>query len=230
MFCFRFPSFSRPDFSRPIAASSQLSDPRCFRFLSSASVLGSDYSASVSSVPVLPVLASQGLPRCSVSAFASTVFHFPSAWFPMLSSSFSVLSTTVCFLSLYPASLPQPFHRCIPSLSFRYFPLHCCFLSSASDPLSVTQLSVSSVPLDPRFRLTVASSLHPFRLHFPAFLLPIYPVSRVSLPSLSTWLPFVSFRPSQLRSHGRSAGAHLSFLPGVRPLHPLSFVRFCFRL
>ena len=41
--------FSGLPLPRPIAASTSLSDPRCFRFLSSASVLGSDYSASVSS-------------------------------------------------------------------------------------------------------------------------------------------------------------------------------------
>ena len=93
MFRFRFPSFSRLNLSRPVAASSQLSDPRCFLELSSDSVLGSDYSASVSSVPFLPDFASQWLIRCTVSAFASTVFHIPSAWFPMLSSGFSYLAS-----------------------------------------------------------------------------------------------------------------------------------------
>ena len=45
------PTFSGFPLSRPVAASASLSDPRCFRILSSASVLGSDYSASVSSFP-----------------------------------------------------------------------------------------------------------------------------------------------------------------------------------
>ena len=45
------PAFSGLPLSRPGAASASLSDPRCFRLLSLASVLGSDYSASVSSFP-----------------------------------------------------------------------------------------------------------------------------------------------------------------------------------
>ena len=67
-------TFSGLPLSRPIAASASLSDPRCFRVLSSASVLGSDYSASVSSFPSLPDSASQWLPQCSALAFAPSVF------------------------------------------------------------------------------------------------------------------------------------------------------------
>ena len=60
---------------------------------------------------------------------------FP-AWFPMLS--FPVLRTRlpVRFLSSFPASLPQLFHRCFPSfplsLLFRAFPPAFCSLSVAS--------------------------------------------------------------------------------------------------
>ena len=68
------PAFSGLPLSRPVAASASLSDPRCFRVLSSASVLGSDYSASVSSFPSLPDSASQWLPQCSALAFAPSVF------------------------------------------------------------------------------------------------------------------------------------------------------------
>ena len=60
--------------SRPVAASASLSDPRCFRSLSVASVLGSDYSASVSSFPSLPDSASQWLPQCSALPFVPAVF------------------------------------------------------------------------------------------------------------------------------------------------------------
>ena len=69
-----FPTFSGPSIPRPIAASFPLSDPRCFRVLSSASVLGSDYSASVSSFPSLPDSASQWLPQRSALTFAPAVF------------------------------------------------------------------------------------------------------------------------------------------------------------
>ena len=200
-------AFSGPSVPRLIAASLPLSDPRCFRVLSSASVLGSDYSASVSSFPfsscfrltvassvlvfrfhflrfprsllpgfpcipsrfrysaslyvsfrpslsrshscssgayfqlspsvfsaslplpfvcfrfasgysalcfflsVLPVSASQWLPRCSLSAFASWAFPILSclishAFFPGFRTRLSV-----GFLSSFPASLPQLFHR-----------------------------------------------------------------------------------------------------------------------
>ena len=100
--------------SRPIAASASLSDPRCFRFLSSASVLGSDYSASV-----------------------------------------------------------------------------------------------SSFPTSSRFRLTVASSV--LRSHFrscghPRSLLPGFPC--ISSRFRYSASPYVSFRPSLIRSHDRSSGAH----------------------
>ena len=60
--------------SRPVAASASLSDLRCFRSLSVASVLDSDYSASVSSFPSLPDSASQWLPQCSALTFVPAVF------------------------------------------------------------------------------------------------------------------------------------------------------------
>ena len=57
--CAFLSGFSGLPLSRPSAASASLSDLRCFRSLSVASVLGSDYSASVSSFPSLPDSASQ---------------------------------------------------------------------------------------------------------------------------------------------------------------------------
>ena len=88
-----------------------LSDLRCFRFLSSASVLDSDYSASALPFPSLPVSASQLLSQCSSSAFASSVFPVLSC---LISHAFLPGSCTwlsVGFLSFFPASLPQLFHR-----------------------------------------------------------------------------------------------------------------------
>ena len=64
---------------------------------------------------------------------------FLPTWFPV--SSLPVLRTrlSVRFLSSFPASLPQLFHRCFPfALAFGLLP-HFHFLSSASARLSTTQ-------------------------------------------------------------------------------------------
>ena len=71
----------------------------------------SGYSAFCFSLSVLPVLASQRLSQCSISAFASFVFPvilrlIAHAFLP---GSHTRLSDG--FLSFYPASLPQLFHR-----------------------------------------------------------------------------------------------------------------------
>ena len=62
------------------------------------------------------------------------------AWFPMLS--FPVLRTRlpVRFLSSFPVSLPQPFHRCFPS-----FPLSFVRFSSGLFCLLSAFLSIASV-------------------------------------------------------------------------------------
>jgi len=132
-----------------------------------------------------------------------------------------VLGSTVRFLSPFPDSLPQLFLRCFPSA--------LAFGLSPSDRLSFVRLSsgsgysasVSSFPLSSRLRLTVASSVLPFRFRFLAF-------PRSFRPDLSCRLSrffvlgflFVSFRPSLIRSHSCSSGASLLLaLPGC----PLSF-------
>ena len=171
MFHFRFPSFSRPDFPRPIAASRQLSDPRCFRFLSSASVLGSDYSASVSSVPFLPVYASQWLLRCAASAFASSAFHLLSC---LVSHAFLPVSCTwpCC---LFPFTLPCFAPTAVPQvLTFVFTPV-----------LSVS-LSLSFV----RFRFTSGYLAFCFFLSTFLRLLPhsssdVFPIP-LSLPGFSS--------------------------------------------
>ena len=209
-----FPTFSGPSIPRLIAASFSLSDPRCFSFLSSASVLDSDYLASVLPFLLFPVpphscfpgarLRSRflGFPflsslishaflpgsctwlRCSflfaLPCFAPTavppvlpfrfltsavfapfrslpfwilttqplLLPFPlflppphsgflsaplslsllrlspffPAWFPVHSFPVLVLGFAVCYLSPFLASLPQLFHECLPSVSFRHFP------------------------------------------------------------------------------------------------------------
>ena len=75
-----FPAFSGPSVPRPIAALLPLSDPRCFRFLSSASVLGSDYSASVSSFPFSSCF--RLTVACAVLRFRFRFLGFPRSALP----------------------------------------------------------------------------------------------------------------------------------------------------
>ena len=189
-----------------------------FRFLSSASVLASHYSASASSFPSLPASASQWPPQCSAPAFASSVFPVPSG---LISHAFRPGSGTqlpVCFLSSFPASLPQPFHRCLPS----------AFASglSPSDPLPFVRFTsgsdysarCSSVPFflaSPHQRLLQCPAPP---LGFPVFHLLLRPVSRASFPASGTWLPvcFLSSLPASLPQL-----FHRCF-----PSFPLSLVRF----
>ena len=85
-----------------------------FHFLSSVSALGFQLLSFCFFFSFSPLF----LPhRC----FTVSQLHFRSAVFPLPSSLvsrafFPVLSTqlSVCFLSSFPASLPQPFHRCFP--------------------------------------------------------------------------------------------------------------------
>ena len=142
--------FSGPSIPRPIAASFPLSDLRCFRVLSSASVLDSDYSASALPFPHLPVSASQWLPQCSVSAFASSVFPVLSR---LVSRAFLPSSGTQLRCS-FPFALPRFTPTAVPRVltfrfHFRSFPLPIHFLSSASVLLLATQLSALSFPFFP---------------------------------------------------------------------------------
>ena len=151
-------------FHRFYPASFSLSDPRCFRALSTTSVLGSDYSASVSSFPFSSWF------RLTV-AFPVLQFCFRFLGFPR-----SFLPGFPCILSRfrYSASLYVSFH---PSL----IRSHSCssgayllfrFLASPSFP-------VFSVPLPLPF----------VRFRFPSgysallFFLSLLPVSA------SQWLP-----------------------------------------
>ena len=137
-----FPTFSRPSIPRLIIASCPLSDPRCFSFLSSASVLDSDYSASV-----LPVLLFPVPPH---SCFPSARLRSRFLGFPFLSSLISraflpgsctwlrcsFLFTLPCFA---PTAVPQVL---IFRFHFRYFPLPTHFLSSVYLSFPATQPSV----------------------------------------------------------------------------------------
>ena len=119
-----FPTFSGLPLSRPVAASASLSDLRCFRSLSVASVLDSDYSASVSSFP------SSSRFRLTV---ASSVLRSP---FRSCGLPRSLLPGFPCILSRfrYSASL---------YVSFRPSPIrsHSCS-SGACLPISLPAFSV----------------------------------------------------------------------------------------
>ena len=102
-----------------------------FRILSSASVLASHYSASVSSFPPSPLLPHSGF-RSSRLRSRSLGFPFLSG---LISRAFLPGSRTrlpVCFLSSFLASLPQLFHECFP------------FGLSPSDPLPFVRFSSGS--------------------------------------------------------------------------------------
>ena len=157
------------------------------------------------------------------SALASTVSPFSPAWFPMPSFQVPVLGFAVRFLSLFPASLPQLFHRCLPSafasgifhfrlaffrpLVFRFQLLSLCS-SFPSLPGSASQLlSRRPPPLSlPRFSLSLR----------PGF--PCLPSRFLYSASL-----MVSFRPSLIRSRSCSSGAYLMLSPSVCPL-PIRFL------
>ena len=113
---------------------------------------------------------------------------------------------------------------------FRVSILYFCFLSSAS----ILGLHYSAFcffrSVSFRFRLTVAYPVLSFCFRFHCFPPSVRLVSHAFFRFLVLGFPLVSFHPSQLRSHGCSTGAYPSFLPGIHPLHLLSFVRFCFRI
>ena len=204
-----FPAFSGPSVPRPIAALLPLSDPRCFRFLSSASVLGSDYSASVSSFPFSSCFRLTA--ASSVLRFRFRFLGFPRSTlpgFPCIPSRFWYSASL--YVSFRPSLLRS--HSCSTGAYFRFrfriFRFPSAFLSIASVPLPATWLSASSFPLFP-FLPHSGFLGAPLRFRFPAFPVLSCLVSRAFLPGFRTQLSVVSFRPSLLRSHSCSTGAPL---------------------
>ena len=105
-----------------------------FRFLSSASVSLPATWPSVLPFPSSCFRLFSGLHSASVLPFGFPVFHL---LFRLVShASFPVSGTwlSVRFLSSFPASLPQLFHRCFPSFPrpcVRFFPGLFCLLSAS---------------------------------------------------------------------------------------------------
>ena len=128
------------------------------------------------------------------SALASSVSPLSPAWFPMPSFQVPVLSSTVRFLSPFPDSLPQPFHRCLPS-----FPLSLVRFSSglfhfllAFFRLLAFRFQLLSLLLflssSSRFRLAAAFPVPRPRSRFLGFPFISGLVSRAFLPGFCTRL------------------------------------------
>ena len=163
-------TFSGPSIPRLTAASFPLSDLRCFSFLSSASVLGSDYSASVLPFLLFPVPPHSCFPGARLrSRFLGFPFLSGLISNALLPDSCSQLRCSFLFAlpRFAPTAVPQ-----VLAFRFRFrpFPFFFRFLSSASFPVLTTQPSV--LPFrSSRLHLSVvvpvrasafASSLSPF--------------------------------------------------------------------
>ena len=185
-----------------------LSSPSaCFPFVPLAS--GSGYSASCSSFQPSIGSASQWLSQRPDPFFRpDQIFPVPCAWFPVRISRFCLFSFPVCSLSLFPASLPQPFHRCSGILRFLQllFPVRPCVRSLRFHPAPFQTQSFRFAPVRlglrysisassfPCFKLPPHSGFHsavplsgpPRFLRFPSFVTPSAPafVSSGSLPQL----------------------------------------------
>ena len=198
------PAFSGPSVPRLITASLPLSDPRCFRFLSSASVLGSDYSASVSSFPFSSRFCLTAASSVLRSHFRS--FGFPRSLlpgFPCIPSRFRY--SAFLFVSFHPSSLRS--HSCSTSacllFRFRFSSGIFCSASAFFRPLllSFRLLSLLFLPFrSSRFCLSVASPVLPLRFRFLAFPVPSRLVSHPFSPGFRTRLSvgFLSSFPASL--------------------------------
>ena len=151
-----------------------------FRFPFVPLPFGSGYSASCSSFQPSIGSASQWLSqRPSLFFRPDQIFLFLTAWFPVRSLRFCLFSFPVCSRSLFPASLPQPFHRCSsfhPVLPFHL--LVCpCVRSLRFHPASFPLLSFPFVPvrLGRRYLVSVSS--------VPCFKLPPHSGFHSALPT-----------------------------------------------
>ena len=180
-----------------------LSSPSaCFPFVPLAS--GSGYSASCSSFQPSIGSASQWLSQRPDPFFRpDQTFLFLTDWFPVRYLRFRLFSFSVCSLSLFPASLPQPFHRCSGILRFLQllFPVRPCVRSLRFHPASFPPQSFRFAPVRLGLRYSVSVS------SFPCFKLPPHsgfhsavplsgPPRLLRFPSFVT--PVAFFRPLRL--------------------------------
>ena len=190
-----------------------------FRFLSSASILASHYSAICSSFSTFfPFLPHRGLSRCSCSALASQVFPLipglvSRAFFPVLCTRLSV-----SFLSPFPVSLPQLLDRCLPD----DVPLSVLFVLAffPSIPLPFVRFISGSGYSAFRFFLSLLPCIPSrwfLRCRFPRSLSSVS-IRPFPLPVLS--FPAFPFSVPLLRPTGATSAAGLLF--PARPF-PLAF-------
>ena len=174
---------------------------------------GSGYSASCSSFQPSIGSASQGLSQRPDPFFRpDQIFLFLTDWFPVRSLRFCLFSFSVCSLSLFPASLPQPFHRCfsfLPVLPFHPL-IRPCVRSLRFHPGFLQSFRFAPVRLGLRYFVSVSS--------FPCFKLPphsgFHSAGPLSVPP--RLLRFPSFGPpgsSDLRFLQPSAPAPHFFSP-----------------
>ena len=132
-------------------------------------------------------------------ALASSVSSFSLAWFPVPSFQIPVLSFAVRFLSLYPVSLPQPFHRCLPcAFAFGIFHFRLAFFRPLAFRFQLLSLCSSSPTLPGSASQLLSRCPFPLSLpRFPLYLRPGFPC----LPSrfLYSAFLFVSFRSCLIR-------------------------------
>ena len=125
---------------------------------------GSGYSASCSSFQPSIGSASQGLSQRPDPFFRpDQIFLFLTDWFPVRYLRFCLFSFPVCSLSLFPASLPQPFHRCSGILRFLQLllPVRPCVRSLRFHPASFRPLSFPFAPVRLGLRYLVSVSSFP---------------------------------------------------------------------
>ena len=151
VFCFRSRRFLGRKFHGFNAASFSLSDPLCFGILSSASVSGSDYSASVLPFLLFPIPPHSCFPG---ARFRSRFLGFPFLS-GLISRAFLPGSCTRLYCS-FPFALPCFAPTAVPQVltfcfHFRYFPLSVCFLSSALFKASSYSAFCFSFPSLPGF-------------------------------------------------------------------------------
>ena len=155
---------------------------------------GSGYSASCSSFQPSIGSASQGLSQRPDAFFRPRqIFLFLTDWFPVRSLRFCLFSSPVCSRSLFPDSLPQPFHRCFGILRLLQlpFPIRPCVRSLRFHPASFPPLSFPFAPV--RLGLCYLVSVS----SFPCFKLPPHSGFHSAGPS-SAFLSVRFFRSARL--------------------------------
>ena len=168
---------------------------------------GSGYSASCSSFQPSIGSASQGLSQRPDPFFRpDQIFPVPRAWFPVRVSRFCLFSSPVCSLSLFPASLPQPFHRCFGILRLLQlpFPIRPYVRSLRFHPASFPPQSFRFAPVRLGLRYLVSVS------SFPCFKLPPHSGFHSAVHVLRS--------PSSPLDHFFRARPSLSFVRSGSPL------------